>query len=375
MMPKNSHFMGNVKNLMRKFKLLAVVPLLAIVAITIAVATISYNLRNKSLSPLSPDSDPNAGSAECTLNLSLPTPGPSATPIVCESTKVDIVLALDRSGSMTWRDVNNISRLQGEITASLAFIDAIKSQSEEVRNNIRVGVVVWAGNNNKVSTLPLTNNFDSVRNYIESTVKYDNSDYYTCIDCAVNRSADLFTNASNKRFVILMSDGIGNRVIESCSANGNCTFPTPPPCTNDANLAVHCAAADTKAIESATARKATGITYHTVGYGRNTQPVRILEDNLRAISGNASSGSSTSFYHYAGDNTLDWSSIFVGILPTICNVTVPTPTPTVRPTATPTPVPTRTPTPRPTRTPTPTPAPQCSKEWCMSTYDLVPREQ
>lgn len=41
------------------------------------------------------------------------------------------------------------------------------------------------------------------------------------------------------------------------------------------------------------------------------------------------------------------------------------------------PGPTVTPTPKPTRTPrptaTPTPAPQCSREWCINTYDLVPR--
>jgi len=263
------------------------------------------------------------------------------------------------------------SKLQWEKQAAVAFLNFIKSQSIMLQQSVRIGVVSWAGNMYRVSSLPLTNNWDTVINFI-NLMTYQSTDAYTCIECAINKSTGLLTS-TNRKVIILMSDGVGNRITASCtSANSSCSDPTPPACDNGA-YGPHCPQADLAAISAALTQKGNGITFHVVGYGSRTNPVTILENNLRAIASGDSS------YHYGGDDAANWSNIFQSIVPQICGGTTPIltpsprqPTATLTPTRSPTPArtptptrthaPTRTPTPTRTRTPAPTRTPTPTRE-------------
>jgi|SRR3989339_113335 len=277
------------------------------------------------------------GSCDVQIVIPTPTVTPTLTPVPptptvppCTDNPVDIVLALDRSGTMGTTDVNGVVKFTAEKNAALAFISLIESQSTASRNNVRIGVVAWAGNNYRVTTLPLTNSLTgltTIRNFI-SNVSYTSSDQYTCLECSVARSADLLSGSLNRKYVIMMSDGIGNRNISSCTsynAGNNCTNPTPPTCTSNSYLQLHCPLADTTAINVADAKKTSGVFYHVIGYGKNVSPVTILENNLKSICGDnigSNNPDDDEFYHYAGDNTLDWAQIFASIAPQICGETL-----------------------------------------------------
>lgn len=349
LLPKNSHFMENLKRLLRKAKIAGgVVPLLVVVVVTIAVATISYNLRNKSLSPAAPDSNPNAGSSACTLNLTLPTPTPTSTPIVCVG-DTDIAIVIDRSSTMNTVETDGRKKLEWAKEAAIGLVDNIIASG---RTNIRISVSSFGAQGNSGtrtlgssydSTLDigLTNNYAAVKTAI-SNVVYRQSG--TCIQCGlrIGNQTLLQTESQHAKFVILLSDGMANHIWDGTTSN-----------------------AKSLAIAEANGGRANGITYYSIGFGSGSG--NIDPNTLISIAGSQAN------YRYK-PNVNDWSATFLEVLSTICRQT---PRPSVTPTPTPTPTPTRTPTatptPRPTRTPTP--APQCSREWCMSTYDLVPRGQ
>lgn len=266
-----------------------------------------------------------------------PTKSRTPTPPQCVNKPVDIILALDRSSSMSG------SKLNYEKNAAKAFVDIFNAQGDVFKQNVRIGAVSWDGNWNKVTSIAPTNNYSSVKTFINN-IKNISGDVHTCIECGVKKAADLLTNASRRRIVVIMSDGIGNRIVTSCNSNGVCTDPKPPTCNPQfsATVALHCPKADATAIETASKYKASGISYYVVGYGSRTSPLSILESTLRGIGG--------SNYIYGGTQT-NWAKVFAEIAGQICSDLRPTATPTKKPTRPPV---TKTPTKRPTNGPSPT---------------------
>lgn len=236
----------------------------------------------------------------------------------CTTSPVDIVLSLDRSGTMGTVKVNGKTKLDWEKNAAKTFVEVIQKQPQSAQKNIRVGVVEWAGDNNKVRTLPLTNNLENVKKFINS-VSYRKDDVYTCMECGISSATNLLLQSKNRKYIIMMSDGIGNRIITSCDSRGTCKNPTPPQCTNDKYLSVHCAKADQDAIKMAEIVKNENISLFVVGYGTKS-PRRILEDNLKSIAG-AKNPENIEYYRYGGDET-NWDITFANIAPQICKETI-----------------------------------------------------
>lgn len=289
---------------------------LVMAAVTLGVVGMATNRPNISLS--NPEVNTKAANASCLVTLTRPTPPPptpSTPPTTCISNPVDIVLAIDRSGTMGTQGVNKVLKIDWAKKAATAFVNTIAAQPANVKANVRIGVVDWAGNNYRVKSLPLTSNFTSVNTYI-SGVKFlgQTVDALTCIECGIKTSASLLTDTTRRRVVILMSDGIANRITTSCKTTlqTSCTGPTPPACTSVWPINTHCLKADVDAITAATVAKSSGIAFHVVGYGSNVTPVNILEGNLNAIS------SGPSYYHYGGVET-NWETIFKSIAPQICS--------------------------------------------------------
>jgi len=218
--------------------------------------------------------------------------------------------------------------LSGEKQAAIDFVNFIQMQPAAFRQSVHIGVVSWSGNNNRIAatTKPLTSDLNAVKTYINSITYQNTADLYTCIECAVNQAASLLTASPNRKVVILMSDGVANRVAANCTGTTESTCRNPNDCTNTTPAGPHCVSADTAAIAAAATQKSTGIIFHVVGYGSVSNQT-ILENNLRAIA------SGDSNYHYGGDVS-NWSAVFQSIVPQICGPGgTPTPTPTPPPLA------------------------------------------
>lgn len=92
---------------------------------------------------------------------------------------------LDRSGSLG-RTTNNVAWYEYEKQAAISFIDKILSQPLAVRQNIRIGAVDWAGNNNLVRTFAITSDLNAVKSIHFSFTRYTgDTDKFTCIECGL----------------------------------------------------------------------------------------------------------------------------------------------------------------------------------------------
>jgi hypothetical protein len=267
----------------------------------------------------------------------------------CTSTKVDVVLAIDRSGSLG--DSSAMStylgkkKLKWELEAASAFVDLIATPSPSLLNNVRIGVVDWAALNTNVHSYALSNNWTGIKNYINK-ITFSSSDADTCIMCGVQKANSLLTSSTaNRKIVILMSDGIANQTVLSSGNNTsqyNCIYPQPTICgrqkigqltkrvcgdtspngccTIDDCLGDHCPDADTGVINLANSNKP-NIEYYVIGYGSipdstSVPPITnatksILETNLKQIA----SGADHYFYGGKPDN---WDNIYAKIAPLIC---------------------------------------------------------
>ncbi|MBU4017449.1 VWA domain-containing protein, partial [Patescibacteria group bacterium] len=124
-----------------------------------------------------------------------PTPVP-----ICGNVPTDIMLIIDRSGSMS--EVNKITETK---QAAKSFIDVIAQDS---RN--RIGLVSFS--NTATLDNGLTNNFTSVKTKIDTL----SSNGYTCHECAVIKAdQEIAANgrAGIKKVVIILTDGMANYII------------------------------------------------------------------------------------------------------------------------------------------------------------------
>ena len=169
----------------------------------------------------------------------------------CANKKVDIMLVLDRTGSM--EDMLNQSK-----EASKAFIKALTNSAAGPTGNVRIGLVTYAydrdDNHVDITNLdsPLTTDYASVENAITGLHAFG----FTCIQCGISPANNEFINNPNpdttaRKIVILLSDGQANT-----TSSGN--KDTSSNCQNTKNAAI--SAADD-------GRQNQGIEYYVIGYG------------------------------------------------------------------------------------------------------------
>jgi hypothetical protein len=111
-----------------------------------------------------------------------------------EPTPIDVILAIDSSGSMDWNDPAD-----ERLAAAKAFVDLLDDTRDQV------GVVSW--DNDIDFTVALTNDFDTVRTKID-TVDHDGG---TNLDVGLDASIDLLDASAREsvKVIIFLSNGVG----------------------------------------------------------------------------------------------------------------------------------------------------------------------
>ena len=133
-------------------------------------------------------------------------------PPVCGNAQADVVLLIDRSGSMNDSAGGSVTKINAAKTAANNFIDILATDA-----NNRAGVVSYA----TTSTInqSLTNNFQLAKNAVTSLSASGN----TCIECGVySTNQNILGSKRNniKNAVILLSDGKANVIRGSTSRVG-----------------------------------------------------------------------------------------------------------------------------------------------------------
>ncbi len=120
---------------------------------------------------------------------------------VAHSRGIDVVLALDISGSMQLKDAGGRSRL-----------DAVKSVAREFvtrHSNDRIGIVVFKGKGYTLSPLTLDHRVTGmlIDNVSPDVIRDEGTAVGTAVLIAVNR---LRASQSDQKIIILFSDGVSN---------------------------------------------------------------------------------------------------------------------------------------------------------------------
>lgn len=138
--------------------------------------------------------------------ISTPTPTPTPTiPIIgkCPNSPTDSIIIIDKSGSMNERiNSSPTTKTSSAKDAAKKFVDIIAA---DTRN--KTGLISFS----TTATLnsPLTNNYGSVKNLINSLTPNG----YTCHECAINKvKQEIAANSKTdiKKVAILLTDGEAN---------------------------------------------------------------------------------------------------------------------------------------------------------------------
>ncbi len=320
---QKTSFVDTMKGMLsnRKKSIVTLSSFLIAVVMTGSVFYIAYNTYNKR----NVATNTGAANPSCYLELALNSPSPSPTPIACTG-KLDIMLVIDRSSTMTDTEADGRQKLAWAKDAAKGFVQALINSGT---TSVRVGVSSFGsqGNDgtgaqdstyNSTLNIALSSNFAQVMTAIDG-ISYVHSG--TCIECGIRIANSQLTSTTNKRVEILLSDGMANHTWDGIRNTG----------------------ATAAAITQSNNGRAAGLEYRVLGYGIAGQ---INETTLKSIAGSAAN------YQYK-PNVADWSAAFLKILEEICVAPVPAVTPTAAPVVTPSPVVTAVPTPtvRPTATP------------------------
>ncbi len=120
--------------------------------------------------------------------------------IQVETTKSDVILAIDVSGSMRAVDYQP-NRLEAAKEAALVFV-------RELKRGDRVGVVVFSGVSRII--LPLSDNLEEVEGSIKA-IDFGVEDGTAIGDGLITSASLLSGSEGRKKFVVLLSDGQNNR--------------------------------------------------------------------------------------------------------------------------------------------------------------------
>ena len=136
------------------------------------------------------------------IGLARPQMGSSLTEI--HASGIDIVLALDVSGSMEARDFT----LQGKPASRLDVVKSVVARFVQERPNDRIGIVAFAGRPYVGSPLTLDHSWlDKRLETIHTGIIEDGTAIGSAIAAGVNRLRD---QEAKSRIMILLTDGINN---------------------------------------------------------------------------------------------------------------------------------------------------------------------
>lgn len=124
-------------------------------------------------------------------------------PAVCGNVNTDIILVIDRSGSM-----GQANKLVQAKNAAKNFIDVVARQSESAQ----IGLVTFSTDSSLAS--PLTTNYESVKSKINSLTASGN----TCQECGIkeaNKEISTHGRQGVKKVIVMLTDGQANWVVGS----------------------------------------------------------------------------------------------------------------------------------------------------------------
>ncbi len=140
----------------------------------------------------------------CLLILALARPQLGNTSTEVQASGIDIILAVDVSGSMEAMDFT----LQGQSANRLEVVKSVVTRFIDGRPNDRIGLLAFGGRPYLVS--PLTLDHDWLRNRLDS-LQIGMVEDGTAIGSAIGSSANrLRDQAAKSRLIILLTDGVNN---------------------------------------------------------------------------------------------------------------------------------------------------------------------
>ncbi len=217
----------------------------------------------------------------------------------CEA-PVDVLLAIDRSGSMREED-----KLLQAKSAAAQFIDRLSSQDQ-------AGVVTFATEASNPPEQSLTSNKSRLKSAIEGSDIHTDGLQFTNIAAALRRSLDeLATQRHNldaRPIIILLTDGIPNR-------------PQDPEKKSDTTFAA------TAALQVARAAKDEQVSIFTIGLGSdlNAELLRDIASTPEQYYEAASGADLASVYQKIATAICKKSPSIIEIIPRINNVVATTP--------------------------------------------------
>ena len=119
---------------------------------------------------------------------------------------LDVVLVVDRSGSM-----KDNGRMENAKKAAIAFVDSLLTDNSG--DNVRVGLVSFAGNNGEKYSNPvleavnLQKNKNNLKNVINKYKPYRGDKAGTFTQAGLRKANELFDNNTNEKIIVLISDG------------------------------------------------------------------------------------------------------------------------------------------------------------------------
>ena len=123
-----------------------------------------------------------------------------------ENKNLDVVLVVDRSGSM-----KDYGRMENAKKAAKEFVDNLLKDNGG--NNVRVGLVSYAGNNGAKYSNPvleavnLQKDKNNLKNIINNYQPYEGYMAGTFTQAGLRKANELFDNNTNKKIIVLISDG------------------------------------------------------------------------------------------------------------------------------------------------------------------------
>ncbi len=120
---------------------------------------------------------------------------------------IDIILALDFSGSMQAQDLKP-SRVEAAKAVAEKFVEGLKTD--------RVGLVVFAGSS--FTQCPLTADYEIVKSFISQLDLHTVSIDGTAMGDAIITSVNRLENSKGSKVIILATDGVNNRGIAPLEA-------------------------------------------------------------------------------------------------------------------------------------------------------------